>query len=431
MVKFNKVRILIQAYINTKDKKFLLKKICKILKKYGIKGLKERIVNASNKSKNDSSCEDEKFENHIFEIAPIDSNGVKALFISYDLSMTGVPVALFNAANALNESGGFSVVLSYLDGNLRSTIEQNGIPVIVDKRIGNEKFWIDFAAQFDIVVVNSCAAYFAVAILGSTELPILWWLHESDEYFYMYADDILPQRIHRSIKIYCGGGYSQKVVNKYRNEYETNVLLYGVPDLLDNNTNFKKIIDSQDDEIIVLTVGTIEKRKGQDILAQSIESMPLEYIQKCKFVFVGRIVDHQVGEAVRKIERQYAVNVCVIEEVDRETMKHIYMQSSIVVCSSRDDPMPIFMTEAMMFSKVCICSEYTGTASLISDGENGFVYKNNSSKELMDKLILVIDSIRDLDNLRAKGRKTYEENFSMKMFKDNFIKAINDTIDQN
>jgi glycosyltransferase involved in cell wall biosynthesis len=49
-----------------------------------------------------------------------------------------------------------------------------------------------------------------------------------------------------------------------------------------------------------------------------------------------------------------------------------------LICASRDDPMPVVVTEAMMFSKVCICSENTGSANIIQDGNSGFVYKDNS-----------------------------------------------------
>ena len=93
-----------------------------------------------------------------------------------------------------------------------------------------------------------------------------------------------------------------------------------------------------------------------------------------------------------------------------------------MICSSRDDPLPTFMAETMMVSGVCICSENTGTAAVIEDGVNGYVYHNDDPEELAD-CICRVERCNDLSALRAASRKTFEEVFSLEIFKNNLLRC--------
>jgi glycosyltransferase involved in cell wall biosynthesis len=103
-------------------------------------------------------------------------------------------------------------------------------------------------------------------------------------------------------------------------------------------------------------------------------------------------------------------------EVERNKIVEFLHKCDCMVCASREDTMPIFITEAMMFHKVCICSENTGFASIINDGVNGFIFRNNSSDELCRKLTYYVENHALLDNMRAKSRDTYESNFTFDKF---------------
>lgn len=77
-----------------------------------------------------------------------------------------------------------------------------------------------------------------------------------------------------------------------------------------------------------------------------------------------------------------------------------------------------------MFGKPSIISEHTGTAALISQAENGFVYRNDSAKELSQ---LLQNAIREPEKLAAMGpacRALYEENFTQDKFYRNVSNII-------
>lgn len=353
------------------------------------------------------------------------------LMFIHELSVTGAPVAIHYAAKALKDNGDFPIIVSPSDGNLRKTIVEDGIPVMVNPTITHDNTWIRFASNFDLVLVCTLACHWIIKALEDAKIPTLWWAHEAREsYEGGQLKNFLPESLNDNIKVFCGGEYARKMLYSYRPAYKADILLYAVPDYSDTFSGIKYELPDLGDKIVFSIVGTIMKRKGQDILAEAIMEMPEEKVKLCKFLFIGRVIDPLISIAVKKLKEKYSDEVILIDEVSRSELMDIYKQCDSVICASRDDPMPIFMTEAMMFSKICICSENTGTASLIKDGVNGFVYGNDSHKELMKKIIYVIDNINKLENMKKKARETYVNTFTMSAFSKKLITAIDTIIDK-
>lgn len=86
--------------------------------------------------------------------------------------------------------------------------------------------------------------------------------------------------------------------------------------------------------------------------------------------------------------------------------------------------MPVFMTESLMLSVPVICSEYTGTYSLLNNQESGLVYHNNDPIELMDALLYVINHPDGVRNMGYAGRKVYENYFTEEAFRRKFYDVI-------
>ena len=81
----------------------------------------------------------------------------------------------------------------------------------------------------------------------------------------------------------------------------------------------------------------------------------------------------------------------------------------------------------MMVSGVCICSENTGTASVIRHGENGFLYENDSPENLAQCIQMVVEN-DDMDQIKVKSRKTFEQYFTLETFRKNLMKCVEDSI---
>lgn len=347
------------------------------------------------------------------------------LLISHELSLTGAPVALQYMARQLKKDGIFMTVLSPKDGPLRQEFIKDGITVIIDGSITGNKEWIKWAKGFDLIVVNTVVIFHLINQLSDLKLPVIWWTHDGEMSFELGANDLLPKKVGENIHAFGGGGYAKKILDKYRPLYHAEELIYCVPDyanLLDNK--YEIIIDKKDKKYLFSSVGSIDRRKGQDIFVEAIRNLPCQYLECCLFLFVGREGDAAIYNKVKMLKRDFPDNIELITEVSRNEVRDIYRQSTVVVCTSRDDPMPVFMTESLMLSVPIICSEYTGTFSLIKDKENGLVYHNNNISELTDLIKYVVDNPDKMVQMGIQGREVYENNFTEKAFKDNFYNII-------
>ena len=347
------------------------------------------------------------------------------LLVSHDMSMTGAPVALHYAARALKKRGDFVVVLSPYDGNMKKEILSDNIPVIIDHSIESGHFWITFADNFDLIIVSTLVQYKMISNLEKLNKPIIWWVHEAkSNYSAMNLDKKLPDTLNENIHVYCGGDYAKDILKGFRPSYKTDILLYGVSEyVLEQNKIYYKL-ENPENKMIFLSVGTFEFRKGQDLLAKAITEMPVEYLEKIKFIFVGKAADKKIYDDVFAVSKKYPDSVEMIEYLSRDEIRDLYQQSDCIICSSRDDPMPVFMTECMILSKILICSENTGTASLIEDKKSGFIFHNDSYKELLKIIIYIIQNKNSLEDIKKNARKIYENYFSEEVFEKNIYKIV-------
>ena len=84
--------------------------------------------------------------------------------------------------------------------------------------------------------------------------------------------------------------------------------------------------------------------------------------QKAAFLFVGKAADKSLKNAVDALVEDYPDTVFYRKRLERPEIKSLMDQCACVVCASRDDPMPTFVTEGLIFGKPSIVSEHTGTA---------------------------------------------------------------------
>ena len=355
------------------------------------------------------------------------------LLMSHELTRTGSPVVLFDMAKELMKEGYFVIVTSPFDGPLRKDMCEAGLVVIIDESllkyrfmkeeaVPQDEYWhLDtFIANFDLVVVCAMLNHNIINRYNNTKIPIIWWMHEGNLSL-DFMEDYLPKELGDNIQVKCGGQYVRDMLKLYHVNYETKVLLYGVDDLA------KSFADVPLKKIRFLLAGSFEKRKGQDLFIKAIKEMPDEYRKKAEFLFIGRIHEQEIYDEVEAFCLKNK-NASVMLTITREELFKIYEETACIVTPSRDDPMPVVLTEGFMLSKICLCSDKTGTSYYIKDGENGFVIKNEDYKDFSKKMMNIIDHYDQLDDLRANGRKLYEKYFKMDMFRKNVREVVEENI---
>lgn len=347
------------------------------------------------------------------------------LLISHEASLTGAPVALFHLAQDLKKCGYYPVYLSPKHGPLIKEICNDNIPVILYEQIYTTDFILRYRYLFHLIVINTIITCPLITALNATDTIVIWWIHESNLAYSETYQKLLPRTLSENIHVYAGGEYARKILLTYRPAYFVDSLLYSVPDIvkMKNYTeNFQLGITGKK---IFACVGSLEDRKGQDILVSAIGLLEKDLFKKCLFLFVGKIHSKRIEDAVNFALREFTENILYIEELPPKKMYDVYKQINCLICSSLDDPMPIVVTDALCLSKLVICSENTGSASIIKEMNAGIVYGENNPKLLADAIEEVVLNEDKFTELKSNARLAYEKYFSPEVFGENIKKILN------
>ena len=183
-------------------------------------------------------------------------------------------------------------------------------------------------------------------------------------------------------------------------------------------------------KIIFALIGTITVRKAQDIYIEAIKNLSSEDREGAEFYIIGKVVDNNYTRKILKAIKGMN-NIHSTGEMTRAQLSSFFSEIDVVVCPSREDSLPIVMTEAMMYRKPCIASDGTGTADYIVDGRNGFVCKTGDPIELKNKMQWFIRNPEIIDKMGEEARRTYEKYFTMEVFSQNLEVAMHEISKEN
>ena len=353
------------------------------------------------------------------------SNKNSVLLISHDASLSGAPVALLRMAEVLREMGYSIYFLSPTDGSIRSELENRGISFDVFPDISS--IIAEVASKFSFIVVNTSVNGNVITRLSGLTVPVIWWIHESRAVYSPECVSQLPLSLNSNIHVYAGGSYARRVIKSFRPQYAVQELIYTTEDLLlFSPRNMVTCSPMQHQRrLIFACVGSIEERKGQDILVKAIESLPKSILSSCLFLFVGRVFSEEIYNKIRSLCKRYPEQVKYVSPMDLETLRQFYNSIDVLICSSRDDPMPVVVADVLSLGKIVICSNNTGSAELLRQYSSGFVYETDSDKQLASCICKVVMLSGEQIICEArKGREVFERTFSHEVFSNNLRKLL-------
>ena len=352
------------------------------------------------------------------------AHGKRAFIMSHVLDMTGAPIVLVSAVPVLRSMGYEVLVLGPSDGGSLHLFLDAGASVITRSSCRNVSDAWGMALCADFVIANTVVMARAVRALSGTAVPVLWWLHDAFAGYPHIAHQI-PTQLGENVRVYSVGSHAANAMRAVRPEFEIRPLIYGLPDYAAENF-VRTDLGYNRGRPLFATVGSFERRKGHDIFCKAIRLLPPEVREKASFLFVGQAADKEMMDSVRTLTADYPENVYYCKRLTRDEIKSLMEQCTGLVCASRDDPMPTFVTEGLIFGKPSIVSEHTGTAGLISEGRNGFVYHNDDPQQLAVLLEHAIEHPEELASMRTECRKMYEQYYSKEAFEQTLRAAVED-----
>jgi len=344
------------------------------------------------------------------------NHGPRILLMIHELSLSGAPMVMYYLAQMLISKGYRVSFFSFRDGGLKEILISEGIDVFIQPDVTTKSsYFMNWLKEFDKIIVCTLLYGDFIKCVKDENLPIIWWLHESEEVYRSWWEKKNPGCLSNSIRVYNGG---VRALNTYKKYFETDkgeVLLYGIPEL--NPLKIKK----QDDKnkFVFAVVATLQPRKGQDIFTEAVLRLSEKEKEDVEFWIIGGDPGYY-KEMVEKVNADVENDnhLKIYGGWSREKLNSEYRNIDVLVCPSRDDPLPVVVPEAMSFYIPCIVSTGCGTSYYIKDMENGIICEP-TVESVCEKLKWTINNKEKLSKIGECGRELYENEFSLKALERN------------
>jgi len=180
-----------------------------------------------------------------------------------------------------------------------------------------------------------------------------------------------------------------------------------------------------DGELVVGTIGAIDKRKRIDLFLLVAQEVKALYAN-VKFLVVGDTYgntakDLAYKQKIMKMCSELGLKKDVIFTGFRDDVVDILKIFDIFVLTSIRDPLPGVIIEAMASQKPVVSSAVDGTLDLVDDGKTGFLVYSGQPKDYAEKIAFLLKNKECLDKFGIEGRKKAFELFDIRKNADEIM----------
>lgn len=181
----------------------------------------------------------------------------------------------------------------------------------------------------------------------------------------------------------------------------------------------------------VLCVGKLaQPRKRHLWLLQAIEELGVE----CHVILIGAGNDVDLAPKKRSLQyyrqilefgntNQNVFKVDILPDIPYRNMAYYYLNADVFVLPSEKEPFAISPLEAMACGCAVLAADKNGSSSLISDGEDGFLFEEQSFSDFKKKLNLLLSSPDIVKKIGTEASNTIRTRHTYRAFY-NFIKSL-------
>jgi len=371
--------------------------------------------------------------------APVNLRPIRVLICTHNLNLEGAPYYLLELALSLHERGVIAPIIhSPVDGPLRQEFEGANIPVwvsplpflTVNSLEGYHKCILDFAQEIaardiELVLGNTLLTYYAIAAAGRLNLPSLWHIHESDpDQHLMNLPRVAARELLKCLALPYQVVFSSeatRAVYRHLNEHNNFLTLHNVLNyerfarLLQpwNRDKARRELGLKPEEVMVLSLGTVCKRKGQEDVMTAGRRLDADTWRQVKFFLVGdrRSAYSQKLHALRDALPQDRQKRTAIIPETRDVGLY-YRAADVFLCTSRNESFPRVILEAMYCRLPIITTPVFGVVEMLRDGCNALFYEPGNYRRLAEFLTTVIQDPgrrRELGENAALGLSAFPD----------------------
>ena len=334
----------------------------------------------------------------------------KILFISHEMNYTGAPRSLLRMCKVAKTLGYAPTVWTMCAGPFEKEYAAEGLEVeTVAAEETDDPRRLKSISGFDMAVCNTViTARFARACCQ--RVPTVWYIREAGNMGEILKNSPAETAfiLRNSRDIVCTSEYSAKAIRPYishpvrviHNCVEDEALL-AEPHAPGSGTKVRFI-----------QPGTLEERKGCDVLLSAFEALPPELRRRAELVLAGPGADTDFGrEMLSRAGSIPGVRYMGVITDARERIRTL-SRMDVVVLASRDEAGSLVPLEGAMLGKPLIVTKNIGTKYIVG-AENGFVTVPGDPASLMRAMARCIEEPERLAPMGFASRRRYETMASM------------------
>ncbi|MDM8527949.1 glycosyltransferase [Anaerolineales bacterium HSG24] len=364
-------------------------------------------------------------EANMSNIPPSDDQTEKPrlMVVSHDLSASGAPVILYTLMNYMVKIGYDIDVYTPTDGILRQQYEQAGMKVyVIPEILGDSLAITKLVLDYDIIFINTILMWQFISVAKAMQKPSLWWIHESNhgldlinkvpviaEAFSIADAVVFPSQNVADLYAFLSQGDNYRVI-----PHGLNLGIEPVEETKQSPTS---------DKFRIVHVGSVEHRKGQDVLLKALNLLPEPIKQKVSCYFVGRILTQSFYQELSKLI-PIGEDIRFLGEMSREQALDHIRSADLFVLSSRDEVLPVTILEAMALGKAIVATDVGGVAEIIEHRTNGLLVPSEDERALVICLMRLFYDRDYGQQLGEQARQTFQKNLTLDRFGEEMVQLI-------
>jgi GT2 family glycosyltransferase len=358
---------------------------------------------------------------------------LRVLAVTHNLNHEGAPNSALELILGLKQRGLIDpVVISPREGPLRKEYERAGMPVrivpIETRMVGDlaeydrrlEAFCASVHVEtFDLVYANTATAYWAIDAARLRGVPSIWNIRESAGWGPYLGS--LPQEVQLRARRSFATAYrvvfvAEDTRKKWAFVDQTSnfqVISNGLNTsdfhkrtLYPSREEARQTLGLTDQNICILSLGTVCRRKSQIDLVRALQLMTPDAIDKLTVFIVGWRREDSYGDGIRDLlstgSAELRDKVHLVEET-REA--GIYWNAAdIFCCTSRIESYPRVILEAMAKDLPIVTTPVFGIRQQVREQFNGLFYEPGDVASLAAHLQLLVEDGEFRKRLASNSR---------------------------
>ncbi len=186
-----------------------------------------------------------------------------------------------------------------------------------------------------------------------------------------------------------------------------------------NNLNLRNDLGIQNDEIILSAIGTLEHRRGHNVLFRAIKEIKKSNI-KLRLLIAGE-GNKQELKRINALMGKYQLgkNVILLGFI-KDIASVINISNFVINPVIAYESFGIVSLECMALKKLMISSNIGGVPEVIINNKTGILFKTGDHTELANIIISLINDKNKIKYLTEQGYKRYKDLFTSNIMTSNY-----------